>query len=262
MFYSKLLLLATIFFCISCHNRIDDKLEQEIIKTLEQNNEMLDNVSSNMNASLKALAEKPETKEKAIYWSARALFADSLLNSFLERTKNKRYSCSYENLTNLFIDYKNKMAVIDLRAGKELKNALAQEAALLNSSNITDLDMCLFENKTIRVRNAFIDWCLKQIGTTGGGYDSFMGIASQNSIHFKPNDSLEIYAGVGQFNSKTQTQVLINNQPIETNFDGIAEYKINVGNKRGKFSKRVSIIFSNFYKQKDTVTKQIFYTVD
>lgn len=256
------LILAIIIFGVGCKNKIDDKLAKEIIKTLEQNNEMLESDAENMSATLKALTEKPATREKAIYWSSRAFCADSLLYSFCERIKNTQTSISYEDLNNLFINYKNKISIIDSKASEELNDILKQDSILSKKNNIGNLDVCLYNSKAIRLRNIFYNWCLKQIGTNDDGYDKFMAIASQNSTHFKPNEQLEIYAGVGQFNYKTQTQVLIDNQEIKTDFEGIAEYKINVGNRKGKHSKNVSIIFTRPDGQRETVRKQITYTVD
>lgn len=253
--------IAAIFF-VSCNNRIDDKLEQEIIRNLEQNNAMLDEAASKIFADFEKKSLKPETREKALFWLPTVNLVDTFLrklNNILSKSEiNKQSIClSYNN-------YVNEILNINPRAKEELKNFYSEVFLKEDCENINlkiSREMC--KNKAIVLRNIFIEWCLKQIGSTDGcGYDKFMAIASQNSTHFKPNEDIEIYAGIGAFNKTSQPTIKVDDETIPVNYDGVIEYKSNVGNRKGKFTKKIVIIFTLPDGRKETIEKEIKYTVD
>lgn len=250
-------LLFVIILAIGCSNKIDDKVGQEMIKALENNNVMLDKAADDIFHEFQKKLEKPDTKEKAEIWFPKARLADSLCKQFITQTYDK------QNLYNQFINYKNKIVEINIKAKEELKETLAQNFSETNKSNTVDtLAFSLYKNKSIQLRNIFIDWCLKQIGATGWSCEFPIGFTSQNSTHFKPNQKLEITVGIGYYSTKLHQKIYVDNKEVYLTREGVAEYKINVGTTLGKHKKKITISYISPDGATHTMEKEISYTVD
>lgn len=256
------LFLSAIFF-VGCKNKVDDKLEKEIIKTLEENNKILNISNKEIESSFDILLQRPQTKEKAKIWFRKTKIADTLLNQFLNSIDSLDSTSPDLNL--LFNSYIRYIEKIDNWSNEELKDAF--EKFKLNENNkgkSNKLEKEIYKNKASIIRNMFNKYCLLQIGSTDGEgfYDSFSVITAQNSTHFKPNENLEITAGVASFSKASKPRITIAGRIIPLNDDAVAEYKINVGNKIGTFKKLVKISFTKPDGTLGTSTKEIIYTVD
>lgn len=262
------LFISAIFF-VGCKNKVDDKLEKEIIRTLEENNKMLNMAAKKTESDFYKKLAEPETKEKAEIWFSKVQLADSLLK---ELNKNLQNSNSNQvQIVSLYNHYCNELMNLDLRAKEELTDTAycAIDSAFNNLVGIgkeysTNLNLIihLYKNKAAIKRNIFSNWCLNQIHTCGWHYETFNPLVSTNSHHFKPNEKLEIVAGIGYYSTKAHPQVYINDKEISLSPEGVAKYLINVGNKIGTFKKLVKILFTKPDGTLGTSTKEIIYTVD
>ena len=81
------LFFSAIFF-VGCKNKVDDKLEKEIIRTLEENNKMLNMATKKTESDFYKKLAEPETKEKAEIWFPKVQLADSLLKELNKNLQN------------------------------------------------------------------------------------------------------------------------------------------------------------------------------
>ena len=170
-----ILSFISMLFFIGCKNETDNKLEQEIIKTLEQNNVMLDKSARSINFYFKEKMNKIEYAETARIWLQRVQSADSLLLSFslLLDEQKKQAPITDKKIISLFIDYKNKILLIDPNSRKDLDEAFKDSfnfTAKYQTSN-KELVCALFKNKATILRNYFVDWCQIQVSFTSFYYD-------------------------------------------------------------------------------------------
>ncbi len=94
------------------------------------------------------------------------------------------------------------------------------------------------------------------------GYYRYVPIIVQNSTYFKPNDELEITAGIGDFSSKTKPEFIINKKKLELEPDGAARYKMQVSNEKGKHIVPVKVSFIKPNGEKEFETKYVIYYVE
>lgn len=275
MFYSKLLLLATIIFCISCHNKIDDKLEQEIIATLEENNYQLNEEAKILYNNISQKLNRAETEARAFFYITKMDNADSLFKE-TDSTLNQLAIeiIDYDNINSLFKNYVSSICNLDTPFIKDLKEGYLTltNTSSNHSENFIELrrmefcesnrlNIALCKNKVILLRNCFYKWCTKMLYSCDYYY-SFQAIVSQNSRIFSKNDEIEISAGIGGFNKIMNPIIIVDKDTVKTNEDGVAVFKQNVGNKKGRFSKKIVISFLRPNGIKEATEKQIFYTVD
>lgn len=91
-------------------------------------------------------------------------------------------------------------------------------------------------------------------------YTTFATITSINSKVFSPNQSVEIYAGVGEFSSTIAPKITINKQDIKVD-NGLAIYNIKAPSKKGKYTIPVVFEYTNPDGTSTKVTKMMNYTV-
>lgn len=246
----------------SCKSKVDDKLEQEMIKILAKNNIMLENANYKIHAEFKDKISRPEYRYKAEIWYAKILKADTLCDIFLNELKKEETTnkINVQKIDTFFSIFNTNLLGVDTMASRDLKEILTTEKYNLNPKN-SKLLLNYYANRAGLNINFFLNWCSQQLCCADIFYDDCT-IISQNSTHFKSNEKLEITAGVGCFSKAASPVIKVDNKAIFLNSDGVAVYQANVGTKKGKFIKKVSIVFTNKYKQKDTAYKQITYTVD
>lgn len=248
-----------VIFLVACNSKVDDKLEQEMIRTLEQNNVMLDIAEEKIEEDFRKKLSEPETKEKAEIWFPKVQQANSLLKQLIKKMEDSKSSLKGENLNNLFSEYKSAIEKLDAKTKDDLSEVFTNKS--LETKN-TNVNIHLIKNKAIILRNIFNKWCLNQIGTVGWSCEFPTALTSQNATHFKPNEKLEIIAGIGVYSSRMNPQIFIGNKKINLQPEGYAKNKVNVGTKLGTFKKLVKISFKKPDGTIGTVEREIKYTVD
>jgi len=86
-------------------------------------------------------------------------------------------------------------------------------------------------------------------------------LAVISSSYVKAGQSIEVSAGIGQFNTAANAKVIINDKEIELNNEGVAQYSFKANGKQGKHIIPVTI---GYYKPDGTqveVRKNIEYII-
>lgn len=258
------LFLSAISF-VGCKSKVDDKLEQEIIKTLDENNKMLDESAKGIEEAIDTYKKDPKTAYKAEIRYPEICKANSLLKLFHKELDSALINTSEKdkNLQALFANFKNKILDIDSNAREDLKMLFLGTEVDSNSLKFSrSVTLGLYKNKATILRNIFNKWCYNQIGTVGWTCEFPILLTSQNATHFKTNERLEIVAGIGVYSTRMNPTILIDRKEIKLTPEGYAKYNINVGNKLGKFKKDVNITYKKPDGTLGTSTKEIIYTVD
>jgi hypothetical protein len=127
----------------------------------------------------------------------------------------------------------------------------------------TDVVLSRFINNVKICENEIATYCYNNIGIIddSGMFDKFSAIIVQSSTYLKAGEELEINAGVGSFSTAAQPKVTIDGNFIPGNEDGIAVYKFKTPLKAGKYSKTVKIEHYRPDGTKESMTKNIEYTV-
>jgi len=270
-------LFISLLFLVGCQNNSNVKLEEEVIKLLQQNNEQLNEEAILMYHDLEYKTRSLDTEAKAFYYLREVNAADSCfknlipaINEILEKKNNEL------TLKKLLNTYKNNLFKLDIKFKEYVDNnfyyfkfdsanskEILRKFEIENYSSNNTLNNELAKNKATLMRNYFFKWCIRN-ATPGCdlAYYSFQAIAGQNSTKFNINDELVINAGIGAFNKNIKSTIIIDKDTLDTNNEGVAEYKIKVGNKRGKFSKKVSISYVRPNGEKQNIEKEIIYTVE
>lgn len=271
------LAFALIILIVGCKNKVDDKLEKEIIHSLYLNNWQLNVEAEKMYDDLTLKAKSSTTEDRAYIYLGKIKIVDSLLllvDTALNDIASRKINYG-NDLYDILINYKNNIFNLDKEAKESIKNNFSITNHISNKEEKAknffinevekqgaNLSTAIYRNKAILLRNIFFDWCTNQFGGCNLISYSSWSIACQNSTHFKQNEKLRITAGAGAFSKKSKLQVLINGDTIPINNDGVAEFEFNVGNKKGKFSKKVSIQYYRPNGEKYITDKEIIYTVD
>jgi len=162
MRYAITSILFLVSLLIGCNGKVDDNLEQEIIRTLEENNRMLDETVKKLQIDFREKASKPEYEAKTKIWFLKTQKADSLLKSFLFSLEEK--TIKNDSITLLFDIYENNILNIDSLEKNEIESFVkgcsnSQKEYLKSSQNIV---FALYKNKTILLRNSYFDYSSKQ----------------------------------------------------------------------------------------------------
>lgn len=92
-------------------------------------------------------------------------------------------------------------------------------------------------------------------------YDKFSAIITLNSSYVKLGDSLEVFAGIGEFNDDLKPTITIDDQKIELNDEGVAVYSFRANKKPGKHFVPVRIIYTKPDGTTIPLIKKCFYTI-
>jgi hypothetical protein len=99
------------------------------------------------------------------------------------------------------------------------------------------------------------------MATIGLNYDIYPGFAAINSRYFKAGEEAEIIAGTGSFNKYVWPTIVIDNRDVPLDADGAAHYKFKASDKVGKHIIPVKIYYIDREGKRQTITKNIEYTV-
>jgi len=277
----KVLLVCLVI--VSCgRGKEEEKLFEELNLCLESSNKTIDAKSRNFLFAINEKMKDAKTHDHTAFWKPKAdsidKFSVELINyidSLKNITSRKLNEGDLKKLYNKLIIYKQKIQLLDSVMYKDLSKDIQITTELQNADEQTEIEFCksfnissqllnlaIYKNRIIKIKAALLEYCNMQTTYTVCSFDSFQAIASQNSTHFKPNETLEITAGIGAFSKSAMPLITVDGKPILLNADGVAEYKTKVADKKGKFSKLVKIEYRKPDGTAGSAEKEIIYTVD
>jgi gliding motility-associated protein GldM len=118
-----------------------------------------------------------------------------------------------------------------------------------------------FQNNIRIVENKMINFCDNKCSYNAFVIHTYSAMITKSSSYVKAGEEIEIIAGIGAFSKAAQPIILINGMNVSTDADGAAHYKFKSSDKPGQHSVPVVISFNDQEGKKQTITKNIEYTV-
>jgi gliding motility-associated protein GldM len=118
-----------------------------------------------------------------------------------------------------------------------------------------------FQNNIKIAENRMLVFCNYKTAYIRDYFDSYSAIVAQSSRYVRPGEKIEITAGVGAFSRAARPEIIINGQSIEVDESGMAIYKVRASSQPGKHSILVKIDFLDQGDRKESITKNVEYTV-
>lgn len=119
-----------------------------------------------------------------------------------------------------------------------------------------------FQNNIKVNENRMVAFCNSKVGSfDGDDYYTYSFLAILNSSYVKAGEELEITAGVGSFSRAAMPVIIINGKNVSLDVDGASHYKFKASDKPGKHVVPVEINFTDQEGKKQTISKNIEYTV-
>ena len=237
---------------------------------------------------LKEKQYRPQTKDSALVYLPKAESAIALgdniidyLNTLKEKVKEQNNLDTKDSLFEKLKDYEVNILKIDSNA-----NQIFDDAILLldTTSGFKKMNKEQFENQFLKGITtidylSFVNSLKANIVyneakmveyfdlscefTDGDGfYERYEPMVSQNSKHFKCDETLEITAGVGSFSMAAQPKFTINGSDVEVDDVGVAKYKMKVAKEKGKHIVPVKVSFTKPNGEKQIETHTIVYYVE
>jgi hypothetical protein len=232
----------------------------------------------------------PDYSEKAKIWQPKAMLVKILSDSIVRyigevksklnsKTADKPDDVKYKELFEKLVKYRQDMLSIDPALNKEFSQNLllfangfdykTSDSKIFKRTffNVIPMIACMamlskFENNVKIIEHNFITFCFNQSCSLFCGIrEKFWPMISQSSNYLKAGDKLEITAGIGSFNYQTNPQISINNKIFKLDEAAIAVYKFNTPKIAGKYSVPVKIEYTKPDGTKESMTKNIEYTV-
>lgn len=118
-----------------------------------------------------------------------------------------------------------------------------------------------FQNNAKVIENRIVQFCNNKVASTDY-FTIYSAIIAQNYSHVKAGGKMEITAGVGYFSVReARPEVTVNGKNIEIDESGTAVYTFKASKKAGKYVLPVNIIFIDQDGKKQSVTRNVEYTV-
>ena len=283
-----------IFSFCSCNTHNDIT----VIKALDESLTKSNNIISSMNGEIFYALEKklsdPVTHEKALVWYPKALLihqtCDTMI-AYIENLKNNIKGESSETMRDLFESKKagNKLYErlkrckedllnIDARLSNEFSNSIQVTTASFDSlpekekkfketffksvpiyEAIAILNK--FENNIKIAENKMLTYSNFSSDVIVDDFESYSAIIAQSSSYVVKGEKIEITAGIGSFSRAAKPEIKINNRKMELNDMGFVRYNLKASDELGKHYVPVEITFIDQDGKKQTITKNVKYTV-
>jgi hypothetical protein len=224
---------------------------------------------------LKEKLSDPLTAEKAQCWFPKA----ELIKQFSGKLYSLLDSCAHLNVKTNPTDisslvlksltgYKNTVLNVD----PEIAGIFGSELSLLPDSSVLEelndaalrkMILSKLKNSIANEENRLISFCnSKSIVYRDLVFEKSAVIVSQNAMHFKKGDELEIRAGVGNFSIAANPHVQFNNTTIQTDSEGQAIFRMKVNKEPGNYFMPVNI---DYFSEDGARVKRLVkvqYTID
>jgi gliding motility-associated protein GldM len=188
--------------------------------------------------------------------------------------KNGKGKELYEKLQK----YKTDMLEIDSQMNNEFENTtlLTTREFELSTSKQEDFTKTFFDdiptiaalamlskfaNNVRIVENKMISFCNNKTVSYNDVDDSYSTIITQSSSYVRAGEEIEITAGIGAFSKAGLPKITIDGKDIPPGYSGAAIYKVKASVKAGKHIVPVEISYIDQDGKKQTIEKQVEYTV-
>jgi hypothetical protein len=273
-------MLSIVLVALSSCNNSDKNsslIFEELNESLERSNKVIENSTRSLLYDLENKKRKGITAERAFVWYAKADSIKSRTDGLVKFIKQLQLNLGnregYEKEMSDLKDSLGKYRNFILSFDSVMETRLTKTIPIftIGIKNETQFDKGTFQAKTtllkvendVRVgENMAIAYCNQQTAL-GCNLTYFMtsAIATSNSTKFGVGEEMIINLGVGEFSLASKPSFFVNNKNVPPNENGIGEYKINVGNKPGKYKVRVKIMHLAPDGRKEEIEKDIEYTV-
>ncbi len=246
-------------------------------------------VEGNIRKTIKLMEErlnKPEARDTTLVYKQKAdavISAGNKLINYLDEllqriNRNEMWNAN-DSLFEKLKAYEVDVTKIDDRANQIFEKSIL---SIESTNDIQNMSKAQFrdyffhgvnKDKIIRLLNSFkqkilideadrVHYFDMQCDISSCGYYKYVPIIMQNSTCFKPNDKLEITAGIGAFTSKAKPEFIINKKKLELEPDGAARYKMQVSNEKGKHIVPIRVSFIKPNGLHEVETKYVIYYVE
>jgi hypothetical protein len=250
-----LTILITIAF-ISCNTKQTKQQLQSTTASLAASNKFIRTNTLDLFEALKAKSLDPRNRERAIIWLA---ILDSVKNTtdvFIEKFEDTQATSNTNKAfyDSAFTNYINFLQNIN----PEIKGARFMDSAKIadikksidkfstqrtEESNVSHVEV--IKNNIYLLENDIVEFANDKSRTITCGYEKFNSFISQNAMHFKKGDALEIMAGIGSFSTSAAPNIIINQSKIELNESGVAIFKKTLNENLGKYTIPVVISYTD-----------------
>ncbi len=274
----KRMLIVSLVVLLGC--RDSDKnsslIFKELNESLERSSKAIEYSTTVAVEELKSKTIMPETSEKATFWLAKANLVINVSSAMVDSIEklnkdilnhhndvvNKKFSMLYRTLNK----YENSILNFDNDIKREFESQVqffGKKEPMFSNFAEAQLLLIKLKNDVKNAENMIIMFCKNQIGVIDGPgfFRKFQVITAVNATKLGVGDELIIQAGVGEFTTASKPDVLINGIKVLPNLNGVAEYKVRVGNTIGRQKVKVKINYTAPDGIRDSLNKVIEYTV-
>lgn len=266
-------LLISTASLFSCNQNSKEKMAfKEISNSLVSAADEMNRNSRLVMMGLEERRSDPLKKERTIQWGPKAFAIDESskraiksIDSLKELLKEKY---DPQLLQQALLVYKNYVTKA-MQSGKEIEATFETEAAITHdpvnyhSPVMAGIFLDRLRLQASLLNTHILSYCFSQTSSVGGcGFASRpRAIVTQSSNVLLPGQSLEIFAGIGNFINALQPTIKINNKVIKTGWEDFASTKLKVPQQPGRYSVPVEIIYTNVDGVEQTKFVSIEYKV-
>lgn len=284
-------LSSVIFIVSSCgvKSKSREKVIDALTESVENSNRMVNASTTDIMSSIQARLYDYPTQERAQVWLPIAQTIQRITKhtyELLEEIKlkvekgviktltNKDISIIYNNL----IKYKDEILQVDPRITKDYQPFLKVFTRSIDSTRVnqevffndyftgasvtSSVSMLTKLQNNIKINEVgLVTYCHEQLGRTGGPCTFISAVAGISSSVVQPGESLEIFSGVGSFNSYPKAEVFVYGRSIPLNESAIAVCKFRAEKKPGRYYVPVKITYTDIDGRERAVHKEIEYSV-
>ncbi len=274
---------------ISCHQKekVEEGLDNYSKMAFISSHKIAKNAIKDIMANIESKKHNPETRDTAYIYKPKA---DSIVNlcdkltDYLEKLVDRvNNNEKLEDKDSLFeklrtfeatlvkIDTRNEVfgnSILDIDTLIGFKNMNRNEfnnqLLKVASKNQTLAFINSIEQDVLNAEVKLIDKINKDCGYRDLIFDKYYALITQNSEQLKPNNILEITAGIGRFEYHPNAKFTIGNKeiPINDSTNGVAIYKMKVSDKKGRHTIRTKISWKKPNGEPIELEKEIVYYVE
>jgi len=275
-------------FLISCNQKekVEANINNYTNEVLVSSQEITEASIRRRFVDLQDKLNNPDTRDSALVYKPKAGSAiavgnnmtdylDTLVDRLIKSGKVEEDDSLFERLKM----YENSVVKIDANVNQlfekcilfidtsnDFKNINRKQFYNRFLNGITQKQVIIFLNslkQNVLINEAeMVKYFDLNVNFSSEGYYKFQALITQNSKHFKPNDELEIVAGIGAFSSVAKPVLVINKKNIDIDAEGAFRYKMQVSNELGKHTVPIKVSFTKPNGEKAELNEQVVYYVE
>lgn len=282
----RLHIFALILLLNACNNKGDNSAPGVLNESIVSATRSIETWNWEIYTLFNAQMEDPKTRYKTGIWKPHADRIQNLSNHLVEYIQSAKKqikpgmpSFQLRSFYDSLVYYQSAMLNINERLTREFKHAVLISnfnddtlqcsyndfEHIFLSAESPEMYNALFnvlENKIRRTENNMIRFCQSNTISYSCGYEKLEPLVAMDKSVVGPNETIEILAGLGQISTTTKTTVSISGKHIPNDWNGVAKYKFNVGNTKGKHNVLIAIDYIDpSTGETRAISKTISYTV-